>query len=104
MSTVQQDGLDSQYYHSTKLKYMFAELQSPKPIDDPKYIHYDDLAALMILSADAVMGMYHDLNSGRVDPAFGGTAAALPPKELIKLDQLIFDTDLPEIMKKSVPD
>ncbi len=104
MNIVQQNGLDSQYYHSGRLKYIFAELQSPKPIVDRKDINYSELAVMMILSADAVMGMYHDLNSGRVEPGFGGTPAALPPKELIKLDQLIFDSDLPEIMKRSVPD
>lgn len=52
-------------------------------------IPYDSISLFMILSADAALGMYHDLGNGRIMPTAFGSVYKLPGRKTFGLKNLL---------------
>ncbi|MCC7296740.1 MAG: L,D-transpeptidase family protein, partial [Bacteroidia bacterium] len=95
-------GLESEYYHANFLEFCHQRIQSHQ-WDEAKKIPYDSLAMLLLLSADASMGLYHDLNCGRVDPNYTGSLDKLPRRKCGNLKQLVASDTMLAAIKKAFP-
>ena len=81
-------GLNPEYYHASKIYSISQKIETHK-WDTVAQIPYDSLALFLLLSADGIMGMYHDMSSGRVNPSYTGSIDALPRRPCGNLKSLM---------------
>lgn len=81
-------ALNPVFYHQPFLKQCRSRLSAggweKKPI-----IPYDSISMWLLLSADAMLGMHHDLGNGRIAPTAFGSVYKLPPRKNSGLQKLL---------------
>lgn len=96
-------GLNRNLYHADQLRALSDRIRSHK-WDTIGKIPYDSLAMFLLLSADGMMGLYHDLSCGRVDPSYTGSIDALPRRKCGNIQDLIQSDSAVLAVSRSFPD
>lgn len=95
-------GLEGIYYHSDILTRTTAALKSNR-WDTLFPIPYDTLAEHVIYAADAFLGIYHDMNCGRINPDYHGSIDALPRRAAPGGYQMLRSDTIIEAITASFP-
>ncbi|MBS3913918.1 MAG: L,D-transpeptidase family protein [Bacteroidetes bacterium] len=93
-------GLENEFYH---VGFLNSALQSIQKNRWDSIVPYDSLSMLMVLSADAVMGFYSNMQSGRIDPSYTGSLDVLPRRRHGLLLPLILEDSTFPALKYCIP-
>lgn len=74
-------GLNADYYHLPYLAACHDKIKKGKWASENR-IPYDSLSKMLLLSADAVLGLYHDLGQGRTLPVHSMATYILPKRNV----------------------
>ena len=83
----QSHGLDPNYYHQKYIEFCEKRIRTGR-WDTADKIPMDSVAMLLLLTADASMGLYHDLSCGRFQPEYTGSLDKLPRRKCGNLRSL----------------
>lgn len=81
-------ALDPEFYHSKYLHQCLNRLGSLGWVKC-EYLPYDSFSLWLLLSADALLGMHHDLGNGRLVPTAFGSVCKLPRRQHFGLRNLL---------------
>ncbi len=95
-------GLDPHFYHFGYLNQSNLLLKKGL-LDSGEIIQYKQIAMLVVLSADATLGLYHDLSCGRVDPGYTGSIDVLPRRPCGNLSRLIEHDSTEKAIQNAFP-
>ena len=85
-------ALNPEFYHSKYLHHCLNRLGSQGWVDGES-LPYDSISLWMLLSADAFLGMHHDLGNGRLEPTAFGSVYKLPRRRHFGLQNLLKQQD-----------
>lgn len=102
ISATEDHGLDPEYYHKSVIHQFWVDLKSGK-LDSSGVVNYKKISEMMILSADATLGMYHDLSCGRADPDYIDAVDVLPRQTCKGLKHLLYQENILALTDSAFP-
>lgn len=95
-------GLNKEYYHFSQLLLLNNRIES-NAWDTVGKIPHDSLATFVILFGDAVIGLYHDLSTGRVNPDYTGSLDVLPRRNCKGLKKILISDSILSAVGNAFP-